>query len=637
MRKLWIILALLLCVGLVDAQNRRVIPRLQVDMELRIPVRNDCDDLTDQREGDLCFEKDVNYLYIYDGSSFVLPPANGLQVSSTVQIDTDSDGTVDYTIDPSGCGSADVLIYDGSGTFSCQTISGDISVTTGGVATIQSDSVALGTDTTGGYATSSSEGGVATSALALDSNGDGTNDLYWDDPGSVYQWVFDVGRDGTATGDWSLQLNNFTLEREVNTLLRTDGQWTLYADTDQDDVAGNSWVDLIPDTGSGNRFRFKENSLEFISTGDSAFGIKADGSVRFSADDDGDGTGTLIDFDSDGDGTAECGVSNTTFFCDGDGDGVNDLTYGAAKVLDAAVEMETGRLQLVPTATETCNVGNEGMLYYDSDDDGVYKCDGSSWVEIGSGGGGGAVSTTTKTIQARELIEANTLSTDTTTVTFSTISSAYDHLVLEMRAVSADANELDAVVLTFNNDTTDANYETVFVRESDGQDATYDVLEQENRVIGIINGATATGTPLSPLYWRLDGYSDTSEHKHGYSQSGSSRDYTGADKETQHRFLMWKSNSAVSEIDLTLDSGSDFASGSIFKLYGVYELDVVTEVTGSTGDGYLNLEPTDSPETCDSASVGYQYFDDSEDFMCVCIDNSGSPKYVRLDDGTDCL
>lgn len=49
-------------------------------------------------------------------------------------------------------------------------LSGDV-VTVGAAATIQANSVALGTDTTGNYAGSASEGGAATTALALDANG----------------------------------------------------------------------------------------------------------------------------------------------------------------------------------------------------------------------------------------------------------------------------------------------------------------------------------------------------------------------------------------------------------------------------------------------------------------------------------
>lgn len=68
-------------------------------------------------------------------------------------------------------------------------LSGDV-VTSGAAATIQANSVALGTDTTGNYAGSSSEGGAATTADALTTN---------PSPCSSNQYVTDIAAAGTLT------------------------------------------------------------------------------------------------------------------------------------------------------------------------------------------------------------------------------------------------------------------------------------------------------------------------------------------------------------------------------------------------------------------------------------------------------
>lgn len=68
---------------------------------------------------------------------------------------------------------------------------GDITVSGSGAAwTIDSDSVALGTDTTGGYAGSSTEGGAATTATALAAN---------PSPCTSGDFVTDIAADGTLT------------------------------------------------------------------------------------------------------------------------------------------------------------------------------------------------------------------------------------------------------------------------------------------------------------------------------------------------------------------------------------------------------------------------------------------------------
>ncbi len=59
----------------------------------------------------------------------------------------------------------------GTGTWSVAELSGDVATSGSNATTIQANAVALGTDTTGGYAGSSTESGAATTALALDANG----------------------------------------------------------------------------------------------------------------------------------------------------------------------------------------------------------------------------------------------------------------------------------------------------------------------------------------------------------------------------------------------------------------------------------------------------------------------------------
>lgn len=65
---------------------------------------------------------------------------------------------------------AQLLVGTGAGTGNYVAMSGDVAIDNTGATTIQANSVALGTDTTGGYAGSASEAGPATTALALDAN-----------------------------------------------------------------------------------------------------------------------------------------------------------------------------------------------------------------------------------------------------------------------------------------------------------------------------------------------------------------------------------------------------------------------------------------------------------------------------------
>ena len=67
--------------------------------------------------------------------------------------------------------SGNILVGSSGNVVTSVNPSGDVDVSNTGAFTVQANSVALGTDTTGNYAGSSSEGGAATTATALAANG----------------------------------------------------------------------------------------------------------------------------------------------------------------------------------------------------------------------------------------------------------------------------------------------------------------------------------------------------------------------------------------------------------------------------------------------------------------------------------
>ena len=85
--------------------------------------------------------------------SYISPSGSGAQTLNDL---------TDVTI--SSASSAQILVHDGSDSFDNVSISGDIAISTSGVATIQANSVALGTDTTGNYVGTVTAGeGIASS------------------------------------------------------------------------------------------------------------------------------------------------------------------------------------------------------------------------------------------------------------------------------------------------------------------------------------------------------------------------------------------------------------------------------------------------------------------------------------------
>lgn len=102
-------------------------------------------------------------------------------------------------------------------------VSGDVTMAASGAVAIQADSVALGTDTTGGYAASVSEGGPATTATALAANGANC---------SAGQYPLGVDASGAAEGCTDAVVNLTDLS-DVGATTATGGR-LLVAD-------GDSW------------------------------------------------------------------------------------------------------------------------------------------------------------------------------------------------------------------------------------------------------------------------------------------------------------------------------------------------------------------------------------------------------------
>ena len=153
--------------------------------------------------------------WCYDGSPIYSPGgySNGAAaLAANVQCDPDGDGTytsgyVQYS--DQRCPTVDAQIpiadyqTDAVSNIKWVTLSGDIQMDLNGTATIQSNSVALGTDSTGNYiATLAPESGTVTSAesKALTLNGTAPIDVTGDGTSGIAVSIADAVADGTTKG-----------------------------------------------------------------------------------------------------------------------------------------------------------------------------------------------------------------------------------------------------------------------------------------------------------------------------------------------------------------------------------------------------------------------------------------------------
>jgi hypothetical protein len=152
------------------------------------------------------------------------------------------------------------------------------------------------------------------------------------------------------------------------------------------------------------------------------------------------------------------------------------------------------------------------------------------------------------------------------------------------------------------------------------------------------SGIDASDDPYTD--WKCD---DQPEH---YYDTSASRWYFNPDSDGDDDYYWDASVIRQAVGDLTLQAVGKFVfkanadlsggDGRLDFLVGSSTPFVMEEGRFRNLAGETMMTATDSPSTCDASHVGTYYFDTSEDFLCVCVDNGGSPQYERVDDGTVC-
>lgn len=154
-----------------------------------------------------------------------------------------------------------------------------------------------------------------------------------------------------------------------------------------------------------------------------------------------------------------------------------------------------------------------------------------------------------------EPIATTTLSSNTASVTFSSIPGTYTDLVLVTNGKMSTGSAVNNKI-TFNSDTA-TNYSRTYVY-GDGSNA-FSGRDSSQDNLGFIYWSS---TNPSTTIVQIQNYSNTTTYKTALartSESGVAAAYVG----------LWRSTSAITSITITRGSTNDFASGSTFSLYGI--------------------------------------------------------------------
>jgi hypothetical protein len=168
-----------------------------------------------------------------------------------------------------------------------------------------------------------------------------------------------------------------------------------------------------------------------------------------------------------------------------------------------------------------------------------------------------------------EHIATTTLGSNTSTVDFTSITSAYTDLVLTAHAKSVNASTAGQS-MRFNGDATSGNYFTVIYSQygSTSSSSLTAANLGSSRTEGYIAWDAAANT--DGMNWmavvNLNSYSDTSKRKTALVRVGSN---AGGSSFNSTEFItnQWNSTAAINRI--TLVNSEVYAAGSVFSLHGI--------------------------------------------------------------------
>ena len=162
-----------------------------------------------------------------------------------------------------------------------------------------------------------------------------------------------------------------------------------------------------------------------------------------------------------------------------------------------------------------------------------------------------------------ELIQSTKVTTAQAGIDFSSISSSYDDLLLYVNIRSAKAVKGTTALIRFNNDS-GSNYEYKQMYSYLSAVAGYSATS--NTMYSQCNGDNATANMFNTGWYYIPQYRG-SYYKSMIGNSGYPEE-SGADWQHDNWAYSWKSTSAITSINMSMDGGN-LAVGSVVSLYGI--------------------------------------------------------------------
>lgn len=172
-----------------------------------------------------------------------------------------------------------------------------------------------------------------------------------------------------------------------------------------------------------------------------------------------------------------------------------------------------------------------------------------------------------------ESIATYTATGNVSTISFTSIPSTFKHL--QIRAIARTNRAVTyftPMIVQFNSDTTAGNYYAYHILVGDtSAAASYAgaTTTTAGGMAGEVAGGSGTASTFAPSIIDVLDYQNTNKYKTVRSLSGNEGQSSAFDNEIRFGSTLWKSTSAISQIDLKVNSGDSFVQYSHFALYGI--------------------------------------------------------------------
>lgn len=162
-----------------------------------------------------------------------------------------------------------------------------------------------------------------------------------------------------------------------------------------------------------------------------------------------------------------------------------------------------------------------------------------------------------------KLISSNILSSTTASVTFSSIPSTYTDLVIRASVRSTDSG-IRNIYLSANSIT--SNYSATQLRALDSTASSSQRTGDSSWILGLSVGSTLTSNTFSTNEWYIPNYAGSAYKV--CSNVNATPNNSGSNQYDSVVANLLSNTAAITSLTLT-DSGTGFASGSSFYLYGI--------------------------------------------------------------------